>query len=1099
MARLRNGKSPTRPDRQHDSMKSFPGSRQISVLVFFGALLRAPSLEAQGCNVTADPFWKDTIEFPADPFSVNPFPNPRWVKFTILTCDPTRVYFQNSNEFAFHYDFATARLDPFVGVSREDFDAATLFTAGQEAILGAVVLPPSLIMSPFAFGIQFVGKDPYPPATVVELFQTVAANVVHQGAQAYYFPTFEQLPTAQANAAFLETNGVLLGSADRWADGNAIYAQGWALGTLKFVAASEIDTAYNAGTLGPDDVLLTDGVPAELPFVAGILSLAPATPNSHVAILARNYGVPFIYLSRPEDATRAPGLDGRTVIVSAFQNFVGDSFRLFDIEGQLDSETIAEILALKELPPLELTPLRMAPSYSVAVADLSPADVDIVGGKAANYSLLLEAIPANTRVATAFTFNLWTDFLSQTIGNGNTLRQEIDARLALYTSYPPADFAAVATALQGVRDLIEDPLGPIFSSALRDAVITTLEDPRYGFDLAKKIRLRSSTNFEDSDQFTGAGLFDSRSGCLLDDLDGDELGPSHCDATKATERGIFRAIRRVFASLYNDNAYLERLRWGVEENTVGMALLVHHSFPDETELANGVATLTPLGPNYNIEMVTQVGATSVSNPGDGSVPETVSVFAFGSGGRFPEMVQESNLLPLGSRVLEWEKEYQDFASLFIAVAEAFAAATGKQQYTLDLEYKKIAPGDQLIVKQVREIPQPDSERSITPFLISVPTTFTTFQGEAGDIYSNHRLKSSWTFETQNMWLTEGNLQSGAFLRLTAEFTDGCSIYHFDGAASALPQAEQPYRADRFARLGWTFGHLPNPRTYELSAGPFPALVSRSESPFFTLEDLGFWAQVDYARPVLGWDGFSPEPGPTTQEFIYLVAERLPREGDLEQFRSVTQDGVTVTIRYYWPPEPRGIVAGYTAPLVGWIETVIEGLTAEPMVLTGDRSQTYRPEHHNFAEHFMFAPHEEEGIAEGVLAELDAQRIRWIHVLVGGLNDPVVLFSACELALECACRSVDTPFSRGDCNGDTTEDLSDAIYHLSILFTGELPSACPEACDANGDAESDLSDAVYLLVYLFTGGPPPSAPFPDCELDPEPGNSLGCYAFACVGD
>jgi hypothetical protein len=68
--------------------------------------------------------------------------------------------------------------------------------------------------------------------------------------------------------------------------------------------------------------------------------------------------------------------------------------------------------------------------------------------------------------------------------------------------------------------------------------------------------------------------------------------------------------------------------------------------------------------------------------------------------------------------------------------------------------------------------------------------------------------------------------------------------------------------------------------------------------------------------------------------------------------------------------------------------------------------------------------------------------------------------------------------------------------LGVLFTGELPSACPEACDANGGTVSDLSDAVYLLVYLFTGAQEPPAPFPDCELDPEPGSSLGCYAFVC---
>ncbi len=54
---------------------------------------------------------------------------------------------------------------------------------------------------------------------------------------------------------------------------------------------------------------------------------------------------------------------------------------------------------------------------------------------------------------------------------------------------------------------------------------------------------------------------------------------------------MFKAIRKVFASFYNENAFLERLRLGVDESKVGMALLVHHSFPDDGELANGVAVV----------------------------------------------------------------------------------------------------------------------------------------------------------------------------------------------------------------------------------------------------------------------------------------------------------------------------------------------------------------------------------------------------------------------------------------------------------------------------------------------------------------------------
>ena len=138
------------------------------------------------------------------------------------------------------------------------------------------------------------------------------------------------------------------------------------------------------------------------------------------------------------------------------------------------------------------------------------------------------------------------------------------------------------------------------------------------FNPRRNIRFRSSTNVEDAEQFTGAGLYDSYSGCLMDDMDGDTAGPCQCDPAETKERGVFRAIQKVYASFYNDDAYLERLMHRVDETQVAMGVLVHHSFPDEEEMANGVATptytFTIYSTNVTGDMVTQLGADSVTNP-----------------------------------------------------------------------------------------------------------------------------------------------------------------------------------------------------------------------------------------------------------------------------------------------------------------------------------------------------------------------------------------------------------------------------------------------------------------------------------------------------
>ena len=72
----------------------------------------------------------------------------------------------------------------------------------------------------------------------------------------------------------------------------------------------------------------------------------------------------------------------------------------------------------------------------------------------------------------------------------------------------------------------------------------------------------------------------------------------------------------------------------------------------------------------------------------------------------------------------------------------------------------------------------------------------------------------------------------------------------------------------------------------------------------------------------------------------------------------------------------------------WIETTITGLTSEPIVLLGYYSQTYRPEHHNFGEHFIFEPRLEPDISPVILSELEAANIQYLHILVGGA-EPVI--------------------------------------------------------------------------------------------------------------
>ncbi|XYH93519.1 hypothetical protein ACMHYB_37485 [Sorangium sp. So ce1128] len=103
-------------------------------------------------------------------------------------------------------------------------------------------------------------------------------------------------------------------------------------------------------------------------------------------------------------------------------------------------------------------------------------------------------------------------------------------------------------------------------------------------------------------------------------------------------------------------------------------------------------------------------------------------------------------------------------------------------------------------------------------------------------------------------------------------------------------------------------------------------------------------------PTVDYEG---TPLAVSEEAVQLgecPAEGPPTEGALLQERSVSSaSGVTVATSFYWPPKPTGITAGYTAPLVKWVETRVVGLTSSPIVRKGYHAQTYRPEHHNSRE------------------------------------------------------------------------------------------------------------------------------------------------------
>ncbi len=1151
----------------------------VFVWLFMGIVT---GLHAQ--TITPSEYWKNQISFEDEDFASRGISktSARWVKFTILLepYDANLVYFQDSGEYDFHYEFGTAHLDPFMGMTSSQFNSVTLYQDNQQAILGTVILPPldSDTKEPLfrEYGIQFIGQESYPKETICDLFYIVQSSVTAANdVTAYYFPTYEQQDIASSQSDWFADQGVALGSTARWASDNVCYSEGWALGRLTYVAADEIVTAYNRGDLLPTDILLTDGIPAELPYVAGILSLASSTPNSHVAILANTYAVPFLFLALSDDAAQVQALVGKRIVYSAYENDLGGTdLRLFDVDNVADEDLIAQILTLKEVEPLDIQPMQTYGAISVPSAGLTPEDIQYVGGKASNFAILREAIPDNSPVTLAFTFDLWNQFLDQAVAEvprltldpgehivvwadgqeddgplhanfklsrsgesvvlydrdgvtlldavdfgpqstdvswgrsqdgaetwtsfnpstpgysntsdtpvydvglvinefmadndnvvldanhpdehpdwielyngsgetlvlnglylsddpddptkwqfpeslpGATLREAIQEQLATYTSYPPSNMQTLSDDLNAIRQWFGNSEMTSFDNELKAEILAALTDPDIGFDPNAMLRFRSSTNVEDSEDFSGAGLYESYSGCLADSLDGNSDGPCNCDSNKDSECTVFSAIRGTFASFYNDNAFLERLRHSIDENDVGMALAVHHSFPDELELANGVATITStsLEDNLVIELVTQAGAVSVTNPEDSSTPEELTVLVYPSGTIVVKRVSvASSLVPLGDTVMTWRDDYRALAELLLEVNDQFRSVSGKVEYTLDLEYKQVAPGGAvlpeggLVIKQVRQVPGINEDTLVTPFILNDPLDLEVYPGEfylfgPTDVFADHRLKSHWRFETHSMALDVNVLSEQLYASLDLEYVDGNEVRTLSGTMDQLPSAGHGF-TDGATIDNWQINDLDNPRQYVLYTDGIPTEVSLAENPIYTLADLGGYAYnlsfhcleltVTYQDVVPSWwqrlwdtDSTSGLQSTTTNT-VYLWAPPSASDDDVYVEREITDQGITIRASFYYPPPPQSFPdwTAHTAPLLRWDQTVIEGLTSEPIVLTGSYSQTYRPEHHNLIENFLFEPRLEEGLSSEILAELEAQDIRLIQWIQDNQDDP----------------------------------------------------------------------------------------------------------------
>lgn len=420
----------------------------------------------------------------------------------------------------------------------------------------------------------------------------------------------------------------------------------------------------------PTDILLLKEVPVTFPIVSGVVVTSFQTPLSHVSILGHNRKIPICAYTELFEHKALLELDGKTIEFTVTQ----DTFFLTPKEVDLSKLWKGQ----KEI--------RLKADYSVdsliPVEYLNERQRFVVGNKAANFGELHHfsqkmafKVPES---AFAIPFACYRDHILK-----SGVQSKISALLRKDNFSRPS--AEIRKDLEEIQQLI---LTTPINAALERSVVALIE--RLG--VYRRMRFRSSTNAEDSEGFSGAGLYTSKTG---------EIGNP--------KKPIDGAIKAVWASLWSYEAFMEREAFNIDHSTVAMGILVHRSFPEEA--VNGVAITTNLYRKNYLGFVinAQLGDESVVAPKSGVEcdqficypDETSSMYGRQEGGI--DIITYSSLN--GGKLTMTKQEIQLLANQLELIKRKYLSRhyTGKNYFDfgLDLEFKLDSETRQLYIKQMR--------------------------------------------------------------------------------------------------------------------------------------------------------------------------------------------------------------------------------------------------------------------------------------------------------------------------------------------------------------------------------------------------------------
>ena len=446
------------------------------------------------------------------------------VLFVIDRQNGNHIYYVNTKRYAFHKDFVNGT---YLSLERgQVFFENNYLKANRRFIMGTIAYQTPVRRWTFEFW-----EGDLVPADQIKL----ASEIINKS---FFTPvSFKPNSSRQDSvSADLGLPRVLQTDISKEQDYQALNVAK-ALGRIHVIP--KLDEHVE---IGFNEILVLDEVPVQLPPVAGIITSKPSTPLSHINLLAKGWGIPNVYIKNAQEL---------------FKQYNGWWVE-FDARHDTYSIKRADLKALDEYQKRlkeRLDVMKPRSDLSVTrLADLSEqraASVIAYGAKSANLGELIHARLTGVSIPPGFTipFFYYDQFLKE---------NKLDD--AIYTMLNDQKFvhdpAYRRAYLTRIREQIQRGT---MNAQLRVEVLRRLR-AEFG---TKGVFARSSTNSEDLPNFNGAGLYST-----MPNVRGDEQ--------------LIEAIKFVWASVWNFEAYEARERAGIDHMKIFMAVLIQEGINSES-------------------------------------------------------------------------------------------------------------------------------------------------------------------------------------------------------------------------------------------------------------------------------------------------------------------------------------------------------------------------------------------------------------------------------------------------------------------------------------------------------------------------------------